>query len=640
MSSVGADLASARTRELVREALERLGIRRLVLGIFDRAFPADPEGDTGAGSPYGEEGARFVEYAAQLGFDGIQLGPQGDTRADNPSPYDGTSAARGLVAVSLTALAGPEWARLLPVAALDAAVRGRTALPRGRVAYRHAHAAHRAALREAFDALRRRGGDPELRPLAARFDAFAARHAHWLEADALYEVLRQRHAGAEWPDWPDACDRRLACPKPGEAADAARRCDALAREHADALAGWRFCQFVAHEQHARLRERARAAGLRLYGDLPVGISPRELWPRRTLWWDAYRLGAPPSRTNPEGQPWGYAVLDPAQPDALRAFVAARFRKLFGEYDGVRLDHPHGYVCPWVYDARDPDPGRAVRDGARLLCSPNLPDHPALAPFAIPRPDQLNPDPATPRHADDWVVALDDEQVARYAAQVETLLEVAREHGAGPEDVACEVLSTLPYPLARVLQRHGLGRFRVTQKTDLRDPRDVYRGENAAPEDWIMVGNHDTPTLWSLADAWSRDDPRPRAEYLAGRLRTELRERDAFAARLAADPRRLAQAQLADLFLGPARQVTIFFTDAFGLREPYNRPGTVSGANWSLRLAPEWRDTYERAASSLCALNLPLALSLALRARSRAARESGLIEALEARAGAAARDLSR
>lgn len=638
MSGAATDLASPHTRALVREALARLGVERLVLGIFDRAFPADPDADTGAGSPYGEEGARFLAFAAGLGFDGIQLGPQGATTATNPSPYDGTSAARGLVTVSLAALAGPEWEHLLPRAALEAAARGRPPGPCDRVAYHHAHAAQHAALRAAFDAFRRRGGEPGVRALAARLDGLAAQHADWLESDALYVLLRRRNGGAEWPAWPDPLDRELACPSPAAAAAAARRRDALAREHPDALAFHRFCQLVAHAQHGRLRERARAAGLRLYGDLPIGISPRDLWPRRTLQWDAYRLGAPPSRTNPAGQPWGYAVLDPAQPEAVRAFVAARFRKLFGEYDGVRLDHPHGYVCPWVYDARDPDPGRAVRAGARLFCSPDLPDHPALARFAIPRRDQLNPDPATPRHADDWVVALDEEQVSRYAAQIDTILAVAREHGAGPQDLMCEVLSTLPYPLARVLSRHGLGRFRVTQKLDLRDPRDVYRGENAAPEDWIMVGNHDTPTLWSLADAWSRGDPRPRADYLAWRLRPEPRGRDALAARLAADPRRLAQAQRADLFVGPARHVMIFFTDAFGLREPYNRPGEVSEANWSLRLAPGWREAYERAASSLAALNLPLALSLALRAREQHA--SALSEALAASAGEAARDLAR
>ena len=120
--------------------------------------------------------------------------------------------------------------------------------------------------------------------------------------------------------------------------------------------------------------------------------------------------------------------------------------------------------------------RAVQGGARMFESPCLSDHPRLAAYAIARPDQL--DLALPRHADRWVHTLDDAQVARYAAQLDVVLAAARAHGRALEDVLCEVLSTQPYPLQRVLEGHGLGRFRVTQKADLSNPNDVYRSENA------------------------------------------------------------------------------------------------------------------------------------------------------------------
>src|SRR5262249_35932536 len=151
-----------------------------------------------------------------------------------------------------------------------------------------------------------------------------------------------------------------------------------------------------------------------------------------------------------------------------------------------VDHPHGLVCPWVYDARTNDHGRAVRMGARLFESPALPDHPELAAYAIARPDQLNPDPTTPRHADDLVVGLEREQVPRFGALLAVLIAAGPPPGRGPEDVVCEVLSTFPAPLARVLAAYGLGRFRVTQKAILSDPADVYRSENARAEDWVMV----------------------------------------------------------------------------------------------------------------------------------------------------------
>ena len=104
------------------------------------------------------------------------------------------------------------------------------------------------------------------------------------------------------------------------------------------------------------------------------------------------MGAPPSRTNPLGQPWNYPLLDPrhyygsdrrqAGPGLL--LVRQRLEKMAEEFDGLRLDHPHGLICPWVYKADQLDPFAAVQQGARLFASPDLADHPALAEFAIVR----------------------------------------------------------------------------------------------------------------------------------------------------------------------------------------------------------------------------------------------------------------
>jgi hypothetical protein len=242
-------------------------------------------------------------------------------------------------------------------------------------------------------------------------------------------------------------------------------------------------------------------------------------------------------------------------------------------------------------------------GARLFASPALPEHAALARFAIVRPEQLNADPRTARWADDWVVALDPAQLRRYGRLFDVIVGVARARGRGPDAVACEVLSTCPYPLRRVLVAHGLGGFRITQKANLRDPADVYRSENAAPADWVMLGNHDTPPIWRLAEAWDPDQLRARAAYLATRLAPEPERRAALAERLAADRRWLVQAQLADLFVGPARQVMIFFTDAFGLRQIYNQGGLVAEDNWMLRLASDWRHAYRTRLASDAAMNV-------------------------------------
>ena len=64
-------------RVRVREALEALGIRNLLVGLHDAAFPGRPEEDVGRGTPYSRGAADFLEFVATLGFGGVQLGPQG-----------------------------------------------------------------------------------------------------------------------------------------------------------------------------------------------------------------------------------------------------------------------------------------------------------------------------------------------------------------------------------------------------------------------------------------------------------------------------------------------------------------------------------------------------------------------------------
>ncbi len=166
-----------------------------------------------------------------------------------------------------------------------------------------------------------------------------------------------------------------------------------------------------------------------------------------------------------------------------------------------------------------------------------------------------------------------------------------------------------------MELYGIGRFLVTQKADLDNPEDVYRGENGRPEDWVMLGNHDTPSLWHLSEKWIREgSARRQAEYLAGRLKIEAAKREEWIQRVAADEGELAQAKFADLFIGPARNIMVFFTDLLGIKESYNTPGTVSRKNWSLRVHPDYRQRYGESLVRSKALNIPKALATALRAR--------------------------
>jgi 4-alpha-glucanotransferase len=156
---------------------------------------------------------------------------------------------------------------------------------------------------------------------------------------------------------------------------------------------------------------------------------------------------------------------------------------------------------------------------------------------------------------------------------------------------------------RVMQRHGLGRFRVVQKLSLTDAADVYRIENAAPEDWIMLGTHDTHSIWKLADEWCQSEIGAAwAKYLSDRLGPNIAT---FGTKeeLSAQPGKLVNACFAAMLASEAKHVAVFFPDLFGLRDRYNEPGLISAANWSLRLPADFEQFYDRQLASGDALDV-------------------------------------
>lgn len=620
---------------LVEEARRRLDVRQLALSIHDASFPAH-DFDAGRGTPYSSASHALAELVSALGFDVLQLGPQGESSSGNPSPYDTTAFSRSSLSIDLASLLEKDTGPLLTKEELLVALDGRPAVSAKRADHRFAWRVQRGLLRQVFRRLRESRG-PGASELRARIETFSRANQDWLARDGLYEALAELHGGRGFRQWPEP-DRRLPNPGPGERQHFERRRREIEQRFAERIAFHGFTQYLAHAQHARFRQRLRGLGLRVYGDLQIGLADRDVWALEALFLHDYRLGAPPSRTNPDGQPWGYPVFDPSlyrEGDAagpVIRFVRRRLDLAFGAYDGLRIDHPHGLVCPWLYRATESRSGSEsgagsepwayadaetasaalVREGARLFSAAGVPGHPSLLAYDIARLEQI--DRARESWADDRVRELDPQQVDRHAILFDELAAAAERAGVGTEGILCEVLSTLPLPLERVMQRFGLGRFRVTSKLDPEDPEDPYRIEAAVASDWMMIGTHDTPSIWALLATWDEPRRRARAVHAAERLEPEPARRARFAETLVREPGLLAQALLAEMFTCAAQNVLIFFSDLFGIVESYNQPGTVSAENWSLRVPRDFQGVYRERLVRHRALDLRLALALALRAQ--------------------------
>ena len=187
----------------------------------------------------------------------------------------------------------------------------------------------------------------------------------------------------------------------------------------------------------------------------------------------------------------------------------------------------------------------------------------------------------------------DEQVARYA----TLHRRDRRAPRTARTLSLRGAVDDADAARRVLARHGLGRWRVTQKANLDDPRDVYRTENVAREDWVMLGNHDT------APIFARD-----RGVVAGEAR-EVGASPGGAARLAhpAAPRerRLPRDRDARRAVRVARRERVRSSSPTCSATPSAStcPASSTTTNWTLRLPPDFAASMRivslRDARSIC-----------------------------------------
>jgi 4-alpha-glucanotransferase len=213
--------------------------------------------------------------------------------------------------------------------------------------------------------------EADRKELNEAFAAFCHEHAHWLDDYALFRALKAHFNGAWYLQWPDELVRR----EPGPLA-------AARREMAGLIDRIRLAQFILFRQAARLRQHARARGVRLIGDLPFFVSPdsSDVWahPQFFLLDERRRprvvAGVPPDEFSAVGQHWGNPIYDwdALARDGYR-WCIERFRALLAHVDVVRLDHFRAFAAAWhipadAEDARTGEwvagPGAAFFDAVR------------------------------------------------------------------------------------------------------------------------------------------------------------------------------------------------------------------------------------------------------------------------------------
>jgi 4-alpha-glucanotransferase len=173
------------------------------------------------------------------------------------------------------------------------------------------------------------------------FRAFLRDHREWLVPYAVFSCLRDRHGTCEHEHWP--AEHR------GMTREQIEDFAAPGQAHYDDVAVHYFIQFHLHRQLLDAARHARASGVVLKGDLPIGVFRHsvETWLRPELFHLDAQAGAPPDAFSAEGQNWEFPTYnwEAMEADGY-AWWRMRLRHMARYFDALRIDHVLGFFRIW------------------------------------------------------------------------------------------------------------------------------------------------------------------------------------------------------------------------------------------------------------------------------------------------------
>ena len=174
----------------------------------------------------------------------------------------------------------------------------------------------------------------------AEYKAFFQDTGLWLVPYAQYSYLRDKNGTADfnqWPDhqvWDEAERKALTDPKTAAYKN---------------VAFFYFVQFVLDRQMQEAHEHAKAKGVILKGDIPIGVNRNgcDVWTEPKYFNLNGQAGAPPDDFSVNGQNWGFPTYNWFEmlKDGCQ-WWNRRFQNMARYFDAYRIDHVLGFFRIW------------------------------------------------------------------------------------------------------------------------------------------------------------------------------------------------------------------------------------------------------------------------------------------------------
>lgn len=172
------------------------------------------------------------------------------------------------------------------------------------------------------------------------FNEFFAANKEWLQPYAAFSYLRDTYQTPNFRKWPQYTTY--------DASEIEALCNPQAEQYPQ-IAIYYYIQFNLHLQLSAATEHARAHGVVLKGDIPIGISRNsvEAWTEPHYFNLNGQAGAPPDDFSVNGQNWGFPTYnwEVMEKDGYQWWMK-RFSKMAEYFDAYRIDHILGFFRIW------------------------------------------------------------------------------------------------------------------------------------------------------------------------------------------------------------------------------------------------------------------------------------------------------
>ena len=172
------------------------------------------------------------------------------------------------------------------------------------------------------------------------FKRFFQDEQQWLVPYARYSFLRDKNGTADFTKW-KGCER-------WDEADRPALTNGRTKAYKE-VAFYYFVQFILSSQMEEAHRYARAKGVVLKGDIPIGVNRYgcDVWMEPEYFNLDGQAGAPPDDFSGNGQNWGFPTYnwDAMVADGCQWWVR-RFQNMSKYFDAYRIDHVLGFFRIW------------------------------------------------------------------------------------------------------------------------------------------------------------------------------------------------------------------------------------------------------------------------------------------------------